>query len=72
MTATLNQSHCWLMNAALALSLWPFSTSSAPHTVLEMAMAIAVSSSANTIEAGARTWVVHRKAAIAAAFASSR
>ena len=35
-------------------------------------MAIAVSSSANTIAAGARTWVVHRKAATAPAFASSR
>ena len=49
-TATLNHSHCWLMNAPLALCFCPFSTSNAPHTVLEMAMAIAVSSSANTID----------------------
>ena len=60
------------MKAALALCLWPFSTSSAPHTVLETAMAIEVSSNANTIDAGARTCVVHRNAAIAATFASSR
>ena len=60
------------MNAALALSLWPFSTRSAPHTVLAVAIAIAVSSNASTIAGGASTCVVHRNAATAPAFASSR
>ena len=71
-TATLNHSHCWLMKAALALCRWPFSTSNAPHTVLDAAIAIEVSSSAKTRGVGASTWVVHTKAATAPAFATSR
>ena len=61
-TAPLNHSHCWLTKAALALWRWPFSTSNAPHSVLEIAMAIDVSSSANTIGPGVVTCVTQANA----------
>ena len=39
MAAMLNPSHCWLTNVLLSWSFWPFSTSTAPHRVLDIAMA---------------------------------
>jgi hypothetical protein len=53
MIATLNQSHCCVTNAPLARWRWPFSTSSAPQSVLAIAIAKEVRVSANTSRVGA-------------------
>jgi hypothetical protein len=37
--ATWNHSHCWFTNTPLVLYRWPFSTRSAPHSVLAIAIA---------------------------------
>ena len=38
----LDQSHCWFTKLALVLFFCPVSTSNAPHSVLDTAMATAV------------------------------
>ena len=71
-TATLNHDHCWFTNALEALKRWPVSTSNAPQTVLAVAIAIAVTTSALMIPSGTRAIAVHANAVEAAAAASSK
>ena len=66
------QSHCWLTKLALALVFWPVSTSSAPHSVLEIAIANAVTVSAGIIAEVVSVIATPTKATIAAMFASTR
>ena len=68
----LNQSHCWLTKLPVALFFCPVSTSSAPHSVLEIAMAKAVTVSAGITAVAVSSVATQAKARKPTMLASTR